>query len=259
MSVVWPSGERVVVCVSMDPVKGQKSRQATKILVSSLQRSLSAGHFMAYRNQETPLFRIDRKHFDEIPVNKAFPEKDLLTRRQRTREYLFRLGDLISPAAGQWLMIADSGGVALRNIDHLLPIETGMDGPARSVDFYWTRIGERGNEASTGLWAVRGDKFRLVLDAWRRAYSRGGIHSLEDDARIWSEVVQSLPIKKRSFEAGEVLAPSPNGLNWSAVSKAAFVTVPDWQPGEQQMFLQALYFSVYLGDESGLMLDLIDA
>ena len=76
---------------------------------------------------------------------------------------------------------------------------------------------------------------------------------------VWTEVVERLPLKKRAFETGEVVAPRIGAVDWEAITNAAFVTVPDWPQDEAWKFLQALYFGTYFGDETGMMLNVLEA
>lgn len=48
-------------------------------------------------------------------------------------------------------------------------------------------------------------------------------------------------------------------MDWEPLSNAAFVTVPDWPVDEQRKFLQALYFDTYFGDETGMLLNILEA
>ena len=68
-----------------------------------------------------------------------------------------------------------------------------------------------------------------------------------------------MPWRKRVFEKSEVVAPRIGAVNSEAMSNAAFVTVQDWAEKEAWKFLQALYFGTYLGDETGMMLNIFEA
>jgi hypothetical protein len=86
-----------------------------------------------------------------------------------------------------------------------------------------------------------------------------GADEVTDEVAIWSGVVETLPLRKKRFEAGEVVAPPPSSVDWSAVRAAAFVSLSCWPEAEACQFLQSLYYGVYLGDERGTMLDLLEA
>ena len=99
----------------------------------------------------------------------------------------------------------------------------------------------------------------LVLGRWKEVWSGAQEADGASEEEVWSRVVRDLPLKKRAFERGEVVAPRMGGLDWEAVNNAAFVTVPDWPEKEAWKFLQALYFGTYLGDETGMMLNILEA
>lgn len=169
----------------------------------------------------------------------------------------------MNPEPRQWVILPDSSGLALRNIDHLIPADSQAAHAPAEVDFYWTKVVDRnvgGGEvsASPGLWAVRGEDLPLVLERWKSAWSEMGEGAKLDEAAVWSRVVRELPLRKKPFEKGEVYAPQIGAVDWEAVSHAAFVTVPGWPQDEQRKFLQALYFGTYFGDETGLMLNILE-
>lgn len=183
--------------------------------------------------------------------------------KSESREFFWGLGKQAKPGPRQWVIIPDPSGVALRNIDHLIPADSKTAHAPAEVDFYWTKVMDR-NEgdgevfASPGLLAVRGEHLPMVMKRWKSVWSELGKGAEVDEVSVWSQVVRDLPLRKRPFEKGEVYAPEIGSVDWEAVSHAAFVTVPDWPQDEQRKFLQALYFGTYFGDESGLMLNILD-
>ncbi len=234
----------------------------TKRLVSTLLRSLYSGRIAVFRNQEHPLFKIERKALSEFPVPFGIADRSETSRREITRQFLFGVDNFVTPERRQWVLITNPASLALRNPDHLFAPDSGGSYPPPEVDFYWARAGgdDIANSLATpGLWAVRGEHLPLVLERWKEAWNTQSGATTGDEEAIWTRVVQQLPLRKRVFEKGEVVAPRIGAVDWEAVSNAAFVTVPDWPEKEAWKFLQALYFGTYLGDETGMMLNILEA
>ena len=66
------------------------------------------------------------------------------------------MGKQVKPEPRRWVIFADAAGLALRNIDHLIPADSKTANAAAEVDFHWTKVAERdegGGEvsASPGL------------------------------------------------------------------------------------------------------------
>jgi hypothetical protein len=209
-----------------------------------------------------PLFSVERAGLKEISVEGLDFSASGGLRQFPSRELLFRKCEFVGLGPRQWVIVARCGCLALRNIDHLIPPEqAGNYGPPE-IDFYWARVGrdDSHNELATpGFWAVRGEHLALVLGRWKAAWNRESGAGSEIEEKVWTRVVQDLPLRKRAFEKGEVVAPRIGAVDWEAVSNAAFVTVPDWREKEAWKFLQALYFGTYLGDETGMMLNILEA
>lgn len=224
-------------------------------------RSLFSGKQFIFHGSEFSLFKVERAQLNEVGIVSPDPRSGAAGASQWRREVLVStLGD-IRPEPRQWVIVADAASLALRNMDHLLPED--LPGPfvPPTADFYWARAGrdEAANRlASPGIWAVRGEHFPMVLERWMAAgnESRDGRRLSEEE--IWTEVVQGLPLRKKTFEKGEVVAPRIGAVDWEAITNAAFVTVPGWPEKEAQKFLQGLYFGAYLGDESGVILNLLE-
>jgi hypothetical protein len=251
-----------LVMVSFDVASPKNSSVATKASISSLLRSLYSGQISVLRSGESQLFKVERSGLTEVQVPVPMSNSSNSPGRQATREFMFALCDFVKPASRQWVIIAHSGSLALRNIDHLIPQDYGGPYGLPEVDFIWTRSGmdEISNQmASTGLWAVRGEHLLLVLGCLKEAWNRETEGSGLNEEEIWTRVVHELPLRKRAFEKGEVVAPRIGAVDWEAVGNAAFVTVPDWPEKEAWKFLQALYFGTYLGDETGMMLNILEA
>lgn len=239
---------------------GDQNAIRMKLLTSSLLRSLIRGKIVLIGNVEAPIYRVERKHISEINIHSSPFGGDSHQQIGAEKELVFDLARYLDPVPGHWVVVASNAGIALRNTDHLLaPLS--VFGDDSHVDLYWTATDEIGklrslHRASPGLFAVRGEHLATVLTCWREHWIR--LRGECNDEQIWTEVVRALPIRTSSFERGEVYAPRIGAVDWDVVSNAAFVTVPDWPEKEQWKFLQSLYFGTYFGDETGLMLNILE-
>lgn len=242
--------------ITIDPRGGRDGRANVnqKAFVSSLLRTLFSGRIQAISASESPLFKVERRHVDEFHMAKADSADPSKAICGQIREH-------VRPGPDQWVIVADPASIALRNVDHLVPpVLPGPYAPPKP-DFLWAPAagGERGgaNPISPGLWAVRGEHLPTVLDAWDAALM--ACEHTGDHADVWTAVVRGLPLRKRRFERGEVVAPIVDSVDWRATCRAAIVTVPDWADDEQWQFLQALYLRTCLADESGMIVGLLEA
>jgi hypothetical protein len=253
--LVIPSNSRIPQRLNL-----VKSR---KFLTSSLMRSLYTGSMVVFRNDDMPLYKIERKLLDEIIITPQIDSLPGAGQNKTTQDYIFELCDHINPAPRQWVIVADEAGLALRNIDHLIPPDAKSPYGPVDVDFFWAHadsvsFGAEEDNVSTGFWAVRGEHLAMVLLRWKIKWSEAQAVGELDVTKVWTQVVRELPLHKKRFETGEVSSPSLGAVDWERVSNCAFVTVPTWPPLEQRKFLEALYFGTYFGDETGLMLNILD-
>jgi hypothetical protein len=237
-----------------------------KFLTSSLLRSTFEGEVKIFRNLEQPLYKIDRKQIDETYVPLHAEDRDHLYEYGAVWEFLDTLEERIKPDDWQWVIVADPSSLAMRSLDHLLPdvsIAANNKYPAPEFDFMFTpqsrKIeGQIRNEISTGLWAVRGEHFGLVMEHWKKIWISHQSNSIIRDAEIWSQVVKELPLRKKAFEKDEVVAPQLHALDWEKIANAAFITIPDWPQALQSKFIQALYFGTFYADKTGLMINILE-
>ena len=228
---------------------------------SSLMRSLFSGGISIFKNYQTPLFKIDRRNVDEEVVSLPIVGKSAEAVDGATATFVFQLGKYLKPEGRQWVIVSDPAGIALRNIDHLIPLDGSRSFGPPSVDIYWTKITggpDKGGRslASPGFWAVRFENLELVLQRGQAVQAETPGAS---DEEVWTRTLEELPLTKRPFEKGEVAAPRLNQLDWEEASNAAFVTLAGWPEKESRRFLQSLYFGTYLGDETGMILNILEA
>lgn len=231
-----------------------------KIFAASLMRSLFTGTIVVFRNREMPLFKVERRQLEEIFVPLRIAEEGAAAERRARMEFLNALGIHLRPAPRQWVILADPASVALRNIDHLFP--AGEVSASSKPEILWVPAGDpveaaRGHEGAAGFIAVRGERLPALLDGWMSAL-RSAPHDPTAHARLRTERIQESGLIKRRFESGEISAPAINAVNWRTVASSALVTVGDWPAEERTKFLQALYFGTYLGDKSGMMLNILE-
>jgi hypothetical protein len=240
----------LLVIPALEPVPHLPTRSVlARGLVSSVSRSLFSGRVAVAHNGVNPLFKVERRDHDEIFVREADSE----TPAGATRRALSATMLSLEPSPRQWIMVVDPASLALRNLDHLIPSDSDGPYPPAEVDFYWAAIGQT-NLASTGFWAVRAEHLSRVLALWEEAEARSPLPGRP----VWPALIQTLPLRKKRFEKGEIIAPEIGLLNWNSISSAAVVTIPEWPTEEQSKFLQSLYFGTYLGDPTGMMLQILD-
>jgi hypothetical protein len=228
----------------------------TKLATSSLLRTHFNGSVETYLAADTPLFKVAREGLIE---NSFQPEESGPIEAKSSRHTIQFLLDRVESSSSdpQWIVIAHPASLALRNTDHLLPPESNGTYAAEKCDFLWLKVKTANTyRASQGIWAVRASHLQTVLETWKLKW----IEEQENlsDQEIWNQVIANLPLRKRCFESGEVVEPDIHAVDWSAISQAAFVTIPEWPAEEQRKFLQALYFGTFYGDETGLMVNILD-
>jgi hypothetical protein len=232
-----------------------------KNLGSSLMRSLFSGGITIFKNYQTPLFKIERRNVDEEVISLPVVGKSEEAVRNAATTFIFQMAKHLKPGGRRWVIICNPASIALRNIDHLLPSEASQPFGPSSVDLYWTKITggpDKGGRAlaSPGVWAVRFEHLELVLQRWEAVRTELSESSEEE---VWTRTLEDLPLTKKPFEKGEVVAPRMKGFDWEEASNAALVTLSGWPQVETRKFLQSLYFGNYLGDETGMILDILEA
>ena len=229
----------------------------TKILLASLRRSMTDFVTTVFHNRPIAIANLPKVNTTEVSV----PEIE-----GSVEKWPYPLASYLEPTPRQWVIIMDCSSVVLRPIDHLIPTDASEQFPAPEVDFYWTRA--KGGSASTGVWAVRGEYLAAVSENWNVILSEHHMLARDNEMfeteatdceeTLWTKFVGNLPLRKKSFEIGEIYAPKTGAIDWSAINSAALVTIPDWAEKDKWTFMQALYFSKYFGDSTGLFLGILD-
>jgi len=95
-------------------------RANRKCFVASLLRTLYSGRIVtAGAGDGAPLFKVERRQVGEMHLEAGEAGEG------RERGHCRALRACVRPGSGEWVLVADPASVALRNIDHLLPAETG--------------------------------------------------------------------------------------------------------------------------------------
>lgn len=231
-----------VILVTID---GGKDGRVQKLLVSSLVRTFFGGEILASGARDAPLFALGRPQVREFRVE--FPggiSRDGVVRAV--------LREQVEAETDDWVVVAEPGSIALRNLDHLFPPRYSGPYAAEREDFLWVG-GRHPLQASRAVWAVRGDRLEAVLEHWEALEQAG------NEPEVWARVVETLPLRKKRFETGEVVVfPDPGRVDWLACSRAALVCLPGW-PGEARWeLLQAMYLKLCLGDSTGMIAGILE-
>ena len=253
--------EIILVILSEAAPLGAKPRGlCARLQAASHFRSRFGGDVWLLTSLSRHLFQLRRAGYHQILVPDAAPRPwGCWAQREQVAEELRKV---IEAKRGCYVIVADAAGVALRNLEHLIPRDSSGVFSTSAADLYWTDVcgdlvsSGTPRSASPGLWAVKGEHFESVLQSWceQGIASRGRI----SEVCIWSKVIHNSPLSKSPFEKGEIYAPTMEEIDWNLLGVSAFVTVPDWPEKEQWKFLQTLYFGTYFGDETGLMLNILD-
>lgn len=162
---------RIVIC-HVSPLEEIRAPVVVlKALAASLTRSGSEAILNVLHNLEAPLFRARRKEVVEIPVSLTHSEMRAEDSVEASRKVLLRLPEFIQPASHSWILVMDPAGLALRDIDHLIPPDGEGPFAAPPVDFYWAPRDGSPEEATSGIWAVRGHLLHVVLSHWKKSLS----------------------------------------------------------------------------------------
>jgi hypothetical protein len=253
------SHEPILILTAIDSPRSNTAAIAAKLFVSSLLKSMYTGKIVVFKNTEVPLFKVERTRVEEVIVPFMIPPN--MSRKEANLIFQNKVLQYISPADEQWVIFANSFSVALRNIDHLLPPTQVGPYSARTVDFCWTNAsnGSKQKLASSGFWAIRGEYLQDVLDGWKFISAKQPQEEIPPTTdEKWTHFIAGLPLTKKVFATYEVVAPDTHSMNWLDLANSALVTVPNWDDADARKFLQGVYFGTYLGDETGLVLNILE-
>ena len=243
-----------IFVMALQDVKHSCATLCARITSSSLGRSGFCGVIQICHDMDEPFYKVSRTQVEEYTLEGLHARGEAQDSTSRLIQYLCEL----KPREDQWVVVCCGGGMAVRNIDHLLTSGGSGRYAPPEIDFLWASIDDDPRRATRGIWAVRGKHLASVVQLWKEHRSGKEKLSSSEESEVWQSVLIALPLRKKRFERGEISAPALQKVNWPSIMRSAFVTVPDWPAQDQFKFLQSLYMGVFLGDESALFLGIID-
>jgi hypothetical protein len=251
------------------------NKNLLKILCSSITRAIADASITCWKNSLDPIFRLERAKLNEVFTD------------HKCSDSLYSFTELhlseFSCAERESIILMKPAGLFLRNPDHLWPEQTMGEFPSLQYDLLWMEDRKerlRGSSysvllteeelssyghrfvASPGLVACKGSCLDRLFEVWREVLEQGA--DLDESIRekaVWNKVLVLLAaeMKQKPFERGEVIPLREGEVDWDEVRNACIVSVSDWKDEKaKEHFLRCLYFGHFFGDESGLMLNILD-
>ena len=180
-------------------------------------------------------------------------------------------------------VLMNPAALCLRNPDHLWPEQKQGEFSSIQPELLWmedrkerlrgslyasllseeelTNYGHR-FVASPGMVACRGASLDRLFVVWKEAQEQG--QHLDEAIRekaVWNKTLVMLAgeMTQKPFERGEVIPVREGEIDWDEICNACIVSVSDWKDEKaKEHFLRCLYFGHFFGDETGLMLNILD-
>lgn len=244
--------------------------QITKIACSSFQRVLTTANLICWKNEIEPIFRLGRSHYSEHFSKKTY--------------YSLNADFLICAAANSQCescsasVFVNPSIIAMRNPDHLWPESYDRTPNVQYSEDRKERIGHsafailltdeelevHGHRfvSSPGIFSIQSGYLSRLIEVWAEAQELG--KNLDESIRekaVWNKTLVMLAgeMTQKPFERGEIIPVREGEIDWDEVRNACIVSVSDWKDEKaKQHFLRCLYFGHFFGDESGLMLNILD-
>lgn len=238
---------RKVWLVAYSEIGDYDRLKETKIFLSSITRSLFEGRVVCVNNRAHPIFSVMREGVIEVSIETS------------SQGYLPLADVLASQKIGEddWIMAVDTGSLAMRNFDHLIPVDSFGPYGAKRVELYYTRHVDLDKMDVIGPWAVR-FKYLDVADQIFKALREPVKHD-ESVREKWFRLISESGLTKKSFESREIYAPLPDRVDLKRLHETGVVVLSNWPEDQRWFFLQAIYFATYFGDQTGTVLSLVDA
>lgn len=215
-----------------------------KILASSLTRTMFSGDILIVTANANLIFKVERKNVTEIT---GYHGKSKVS---RIRSILER----IDCDPERWIVSVDAASIAMRSIEHLFDA-------AKSVDpgeFLWQPAAKSsGRKYSSKFWAVKKQHINYVDEIYKDFMDEH--ETDENDDRIWDLLVDSLVLKKRRFETGEVYLLEGVSIDWKRVFASAITILPKVPYKDRWEIAQAIYLAKFYGDFSGKLINLLES
>lgn len=286
-----PTPRNLIYTIVMDAPGSETYRFLGKMLVSSLLRTFFTGDILVFRNSPAPLFLVERKGLEEVYLETP----DLFGQERADVAWCWKymVADLIEqPEQYDKILFLDADCLALRNVDHLLSrdwdvrcqTERGRPMSGKTFHSFLNReemVGAAGQEGfNSGTLAVRGSRFREVMEAWRAIDESPPVRELLcRDQASWNACVlrgsgqSTEPLEKSPFggflppaypwslspfPAGEIQFPGWLDPQFSNYRNAALTH--NILPNSQQKieFTFGLYMRTFFCDPSGLFLSILE-
>lgn len=242
----------------------------SKIATSSLTRQLTDGEIYCIGNEPRYTFKIQRAHTHDIII------EDLI---------YANLCDCIAKISQNFFSLPRSPTirifapqlVCLRNPDHLFlqnnnnsNIQYTQDRQERLKNsnfaalFTTKELSIFGHRfvSSPGIFSIQSEYLNRLITTWKEVQQQG--QHLDEAIRekaVWNKTLVMLAgeMTQKPFERGEVIPVREGEIDWDEVRNACIVSVSDWKDEKaKEHFLRCLYFGHFFGDESGLMLNILD-
>jgi hypothetical protein len=262
--------------VAFDAAGTSAMRQMVKMLGGSVVRTGFSGDMAIFRNSLQPVFMVGRQGILEEFVET--PSMNALKTADYAKAWKARAAEAIDEESYGWILFLDADCLCLRNIDHLLadrdceilyqPVSGSMmkDGAyngylteGEMADSTDTRL-RRG--ISSGIWAVRGECFREVMERWTLIQAEGPVRdttSLEQSA--WNRLIFDAARqgwRAEPFEAHEVQFPLDFDKDWKLYKDAAIVHCTGGTVTEKIQFMFGLYMQRFFHDPFSTLLNIVE-
>jgi len=261
------------------------SRTMAKLLCSSLLRSFWGGRILVFRNFARPLFPVERKGLEEIfvatPDYEAVPDGRMRFLTDALEARILAVDGIERPEQYEWIAYLDADCLALRDVEHLfagdadilvqpergrslrdeMPFNAYLDREATDAGIPAGRNGWLGRDGiNAGTFAVRGNKFREVMEEWRRIYeSPPAGHRIFRDQTAFNKLLLETNLRVKPFERGEIMFPFTLNKGFIEYREAALLHFLGGKQKDKIDLAFALHMMRTYGEESGLFLDLLES
>ena len=193
-----------------------------EILQATIHRSFSS--FLI----DESIFYLDISNYSSTKIEKNFQSLVEILSSQISENSVYH----------HWITFHTSPIILLRNADHLLPDYIGEE-------CLYARC-----EDEISLFSIKTTSLQKFSDYFSKSH--------EEFSNVESALKNSVSkLKGKPFEKGEVAIASYPNINWKEITNAAIVCAPGWPEKECAEFMQSLFFGRYLGDETGLFLNIL--
>jgi lipopolysaccharide biosynthesis glycosyltransferase len=193
-------------------------------------------------------------------------------------EARFRAVDWIAKPEGyEWIVYLDADCLSLRSLEHLFSGDADLlvqpergrsltgdavfNGYVEEAEPRSRKNGWLGRDGiNAGTFAVRGHRYREVMEEWRRIHASEPPRHLEfRDQTAFNRLLLDTDLRVRPFERGEIMFPFHLDKGFLDYREAALLHFVGGGQKEKIDLAFALHMMRTYGDESGLFLDLMES